>query len=755
MSTIKTHYSCAELAQMKLTGLPASERGMRDRVEKDGWGSIQVPGKGGKGGMRTEYQPPAVIMAIIRQRAIEALIEATPAMPAQTQPVNTPSPAVASLKLTGEPDRQIELRSKLDSKQNPGQLKDWQRQIAEARAAICAEVRRLEAVGGTERAIRTVIDLAARNQLPQHLQQLVPVANAKAGMDRALSRTTLYRWLKESARNDQSGSQVVRLAPKARETADIPPWAPYLLNLYGQPQKPSLAYCIEKLPELLPAVIIPPSYAAAHRFIQKMSNVEIHRGRMGNREIKSLLPFVRRDTGYMCPTDAYTADGHTFDAEIAHPAHGKAFRPEITTVLDIATRKAVGWSVGLAESTWAVLDALRHACMSYGIPSIFYVDNGSGYKNAAMSDESTGFMSRLGIELTHSLPYNSQARGVIERAHQTIWVKAAKMLPTYMGEKMDAQAKQKVFKITRKDLKTIGKSQYLMEWADFMAFCQQQIDDYNNRPHRALPKVRGADGKKRHQTPNEAWAQAVAEDFDPVMVDAVEANDLFRPYKTCKIIRGEVRLFNNLYFSQELVHYHGETAQVGYDIHDASRVWVRNRQGQLICIAEFEANKRGYFPESVLDQARYKRAQGRIKRAASRIEEAEQELNPPQLIEHQPGIELPPMAIAQPQYAGIEIAEPIETQAVDAQPTNVSPLIQRPHFKSTIEKYTWLMNNKRTWDTLDARFLMQYVDSHQYFDMLQIYAYDGISWTKADDETAKNLMQQEEELKAPEEVAAQ
>jgi putative transposase len=485
-----------------------------------------------------------------------------------------------------------------------------------------------------------------------------------------------------------------------------------------------------------------------------MSNVDKQRGRIGSRELKSILPFTRRDTSDMWPTDAYTADGHTFDAEIAHPAHGKAFRPEITTVLDIATRKAVGWSAGLAESTWAVLDALRHACLSCGNPGIFYVDNGSGYKNAAMSDESTGFMSRLGIELTHSLPYNSQARGVIERAHQTIWVKAAKTLPTYMGEKMDAQAKQKVFKLTRKEIKTIGRSSFLMEWADFMAFCQQQIDDYNNRPHRALPKIRGEDGKKRHQTPNEAWSQAVADGFEPVMVDAVEANDLFRPYKTCKIIRGEVRLFNNLYFSRELEHHHGETARVGYDIHDASRVWVRNRQGQLLCIAEFEANKRGYFAESVLDQARYKRAQGRIKRAEARIEEAEQELNPPQLIEYQSSIELPPMAIAQPEHAAIEVAEIIETQAVETQPENVSPIIKRPHFKSTIEKYTWLMKHKRTWDAQDARFLMKYVDSHQYFDMLQIYAFDGISWTKTDDETATNLIQQEDELEEPEEAAA-
>ena len=713
MTALKTHYSCAELAEMKLPGLPSSERRMRDRVKKDGWISRQVDGSGGKDGVRTEYQPPAKIMGLIKEQLLKTMVQSTPALPAiAKQPTD----------LTIKPI-------------NPGNLKDWQREIAQARSAICMEVKRLATVSGTERAIQTVIDLAEREGLPPQLQRLVPIANAKAGTGRMLSRTTLYRWLKELPNNDAPVSNVARLAPKTRETEKIPAWAPYLLNIYSQPQKPTLAYCVEQLEIKLPENIVAPSYSAANRFIQKMSNVDRERGRIGSREIKTMLPFVRRDTAHMWPTEAYTADGHTFDAEVAHPAHGRAFRPEITTVLDIATRKAIGWSIGLAESTWAVLDALRNACENGGIPAIFYVDNGSGYKNATMGDESTGFMSRLGIELTHSLPYNSQARGVIERSHQTIWVKAAKTLPTYMGEKMDAQAKQKVFKITRKDIKISGTSKLLLEWVDFVAFCQQQIDSYNNKPHSSLPKIRGADGKKRHQSPNEAWQQAITDGWKPEEVDPQEADDLFRPYKTCKIIRGEVRLFNNQYFSKELEHHHGETAQVGYDIHDASRVWVRERSGRLICVAEFEANKRAMFPQSAQDHANYKRAQGRIKRAEAKIEEAQAELNPPQLIEYQPVMELPPMAI-EPERQAIE--------TIEAEAENVAQLVERPHFEWGIDKYRWLMNHKIYWSGADAAWLLKYVDQHEYFDMGLKFTFEGIGWTQEDDEKAKEMKNLEE-----------
>lgn len=61
-------YSAAQLAAMKLPGLPANERRMRDRVNKEKWASRQVPSKGGKSGMRTEYQPPKAVLKMIEAR---------------------------------------------------------------------------------------------------------------------------------------------------------------------------------------------------------------------------------------------------------------------------------------------------------------------------------------------------------------------------------------------------------------------------------------------------------------------------------------------------------------------------------------------------------------------------------------------------------------------------------------------------------------------------------------------------------------
>ena len=109
-----------------------------------------------------------------------------------------------------------------------------------------------------------------------------------------------------------------------------------LLSLWQQPQKPTLAAALDRLHGNLPPHILPASYSQARRFLDKMSARDREAGRMGSREIKNIRAYVKRDSSQMWPGDAYTADGHTLDAEVAHPAHGRAFRPELTTVIDIA-----------------------------------------------------------------------------------------------------------------------------------------------------------------------------------------------------------------------------------------------------------------------------------------------------------------------------------------------------------------------------------------------------------------------------------
>ena len=335
-------------------------------------------------------------------------------------------------------------------------FQDWQRKRMDARVAILRHIDKVAQeltsqphprwkfrTPTRDRAVLLVCADALSGRLPDDIQALIPVANARSGAsgDRSLSRRTLQRWAAE-AKQGMEG-----LAPKAVVHPE-PLWAQPLLDLYRQPQKPSLRHVtIEVLPGLLPPGVKPPSYDAARRWLDKVGTVERERGRMLPRELKTRLPFVRRTFADLLPLDVVSADGHTFDAEVQHPETGRPFRPEMTAFIDIATRKVIGWSVALAECAITVGDAWRHAATSHGVFAIFYTDNGSGYVN----EQIQALAARLGTRLENSIPYNSQARGVIERLNKTLWIHlCAKHLPTYVGKDMDRQARQIVYKHTRK-----------------------------------------------------------------------------------------------------------------------------------------------------------------------------------------------------------------------------------------------------------------------------------------------------------------
>ena len=482
-------------------------------------------------------------------------------------------------------------------------LKDWQRRRVDARIAV---LRHLEAIQrecglSKDRAITRLLAQADAGQLSPEIQALVTLANAKSGQagKRTLSRRTLLRWEMEARRGLQC------LAPKDVKFRE-PRWAPHLLDLYRQPQKPSLRQCVDLLPGLLPSGITPPSYSAAMRWMTKVGEIEKNRGRMLGRELKVKLPFKRRTFADLLPLDVVSADGHTFDAEVRHPHHGRPFRPEITTMVDIATRRVIGWSVGLAESAIVVADAYRHGVITHGVPALFYADNGSGYDNTRVR----ALLERVGTTMTNSLPYNSQARGVIERLQKTLWVEmSAKRLPSYIGKDMDREAKQIVYKHTRK----VEDSPVLMPWETFMAFVDAAVAAYNARPHSALGRLRDESTRRvRHLSPCEVWQGFVDQGWAPQAT--VEHLDELMPQEIRQVQRGELNLFGNRYFSRALTEWDGCKVRMAYDVHDAARVWVRTLEGILICEAGFEANATRYFPKSVVERANYTRMQGQLKR---------------------------------------------------------------------------------------------------------------------------------------------
>ncbi|NRF12140.1 Mu transposase C-terminal domain-containing protein [Agrobacterium pusense] len=605
-----SYYSAQEIAdagiRLKLKALPHSKRRVQDHINREGWNASPLcrERQGREGGGGYEYHisllPEVLQAALHGERNRELVLVSQQAKKTQ----------------------EIARREKLST----ANLSARQRDVMNARSAVLSAIDMHQISNGMSQrqAIQSFLADPAAVEISE---TILRVANDRANKA-SVSRATLYDWFKL---RDTVG--VGALAPlPTKEKQDVPSWFWQFLRFYAQPQKPCLTDALEQFKTALPAHIMPPNYDQVRRLMARLGNVEKHRGREGSLTLKSRMAYTLRSTDDLLPGCVYTADGKTFDAEIAHPIHGQPFRPEITSIVDVATRRCVGFSFGLAENTIGVVDALRYACEQNGIPAIFYVDRGPGFKNDVLDNQLTGVTERLGITKLHSLPQNSQARGIIERFNGSVWNPLSKEFETYIGEDMDRQARQRSFKATRKDIKLFGSSSRLPSWQEFLTACVNAVASYNAKPHSSLP------GK---MSPDQYWEYHVSTGFEIVPVLEHEKNDLFRPYVKRKVSRSMVEWLTNTYFNLALEEFHGEYVLVGYDIHDASKVWVREidrksgeeLMGRLICVAIFAGNEERYIPLTMERAAMEKRANARARRLKDHLAEVEAELSPGSFID--------------------------------------------------------------------------------------------------------------------------
>ena len=633
-----TWLTAAEIAAATLPDFPITKRGINKIANRENWVSRPRLGRGGGKEYNITSLPVKAQKALIKQ----GLVRVRPEIAAQEIPEQEIPEQERPAQEIAAQERSVPLVC--------GDLSDWQRAAMEARLILLDYVNRLCLEFGRRGVAEAyLVAQAEKAALPAEIQGQITRANVKSGTSRILSTQTLQGWRRAFAKYGALG-----LAPTPpRRAGQAPDWLAGFLPYYLRPTKPSLAHAYEMWERANPALALPP-VRTVYKHINKMGAITKNRGRMGPRELKTIRAYMVRTTDNLQPTDVYTADGHCADFEVLHPIHGRPFRPEIVSILDVKTRLCVGWSAGLAESAWLVADALRLAC-ARGVPGIFYVDRGAGFKNKILGQESpvgqslidqglgdknlddpilgagslgteaTGILGRIGTEIHYALPYNSQARGLIERFHQSCWIRAGKELPTFVGADMDRQARQVAFKRSRREMLERGRSSLHMSWSEFLEWGAAQVALYNARSHSGLAKLGSG-----HQSPDQAWAAAVDAGWEPEILAAEEAEDLFRPYEVRQVNRGAISIFGYRYADAALEQQdlHGRSVRVGYDIHDPSQVWIRDEQGYLLCTARLDAGVAEYFPHSAVKRAQDKRAEGRLKRLEVKVQEIRAEAGP-------------------------------------------------------------------------------------------------------------------------------
>lgn len=624
-----------------LPGLPAMEHNIRNRLTKlagDNVGWLRRR----EGTKAIEYHInclPKAAQEIVLERHFKKLMEET-VLPGEVKAPKKRRVDTDSVEATeayrGSPGV---LRERLDA------LTENQRQVANARALLVAEVWLLESEGGLSRikAINYVVSKAKKGELPAHLQEAAVMANAKRGSNRTISRDPLYQWVLKCGKAQNAGERLLLLAPGKRPEVMVTEisWMSDFMAHYrqsnGRPITEAYGDFVAEWqrrhadePHMLEVV---PSYDTVLRAMRKLPEVVKQKGRITGSEYRQLEGFTRRDWSKMPVNYVWIGDGHGMKMKCAHPIHGRPFSPEVTFVIDGGTRFVVGWSLDLAENVFAVAGAIQHGIRNHGKPFIYYSDNGSGETADVLDKEVVGILPRLGINHPTGIAGNPQGRGIIERLNRTLPVRIARKYRTYFGKGADRETLRKTNRNLRsafnalqkgKELNAVQRSAMrdLPSWEELIEAIRDGVEWYNNRQHSELPMK--ANGK--HYSPAEYRKKRLAEeDTEIEWLSEVELRDMFCPVVEKPVRRCEIHWLNNIYYAPELRDEHGRKVLISYDIHNAEKIIVRRPDGSFICEAIWNGNKRAAFPVTAEYHKHQQRIKGMRKRAEEKLRDAEDE----------------------------------------------------------------------------------------------------------------------------------
>ncbi|EHD6971118.1 transposase [Salmonella enterica] len=623
-----------------LPGVPGTVQGIRYAVKK--WASTDHYKRQRPGTKAIEYSVdclPEVTQKALRERYVAQLM-------VTEAPQETAKPVVRRRR---DPDAISPLEAYRGSPQlmeeRLNALTENQRQVADARAALVREVFLLEDKGniGRLKAINYVVSKARSGELPPLLQAAAVTANAKRGSGRTISRDPLYQWVLKYSQAQNAAERLLLLAPGKREEMKVEEisWLADFLAEYRQSNGRPMTEAYEDFvkewnrrhaeePYMLQII---PSYDAIRRVMKKLPEVVKQKGRVTGSEYRQIEGFTRRDWDAMPVNYVWIGDGHGMKLKCAHPIHGRPFSPEVTFVIDGATRFVVGWSLDLAENVFAVAGAIQHGIRNHGKPFMYYSDNGSGETADVMDKEVVGILPRLGVSHPTGIPGNPQGRGIIERLNRTLPMRIARKYRTYFGKGADRETLRKTNRDLRSAFNALQKGKTLNavqraamrdlpSWAELIEAIRDGVEWYNNRPHSELPMK--ASGK--HYSPAEHRKKRLAEeDTEIEWLSEVELRDMFRPMVEKPVRRCEIHWLNNIYYAPELLDEHGRKVLISYDIHNAEKIIVRRLDGSFICEAIWNGNKRAAFPVSAEYHKQQQRIKGMRKRAEEKIQDAEDE----------------------------------------------------------------------------------------------------------------------------------
>lgn len=642
----KGWYSAQELAG--LPGMPVTDSAVMRSAKKNLWGNRRkLRGKG------LEYSLKSLPAETRNHILGLAIDQASVATGTAIEPARPATPVVAI------PGGAVVARGQVRRIKDEAALTDGERAYRDAAVTLCRAIE--AAMTSTSCSVRRVCqELASRLVRRDGRPELVAAAEATylkprgqagyLGGEKALA-SRLQRMMPFFEQGRLAGDIGRYLVPGKREKeGHNPVHVAAFLRFYCVPTRPpvSEAYRAMKF-WLTERGIDVPSYGTVCRIERDLPVTVKYRGRVTGSEWRALKTYVERDVSKFKSNDIWVGDGHSFKAKVQHPIHGQPFTPEITFIRDWVSRKIVGWSVALAESTVAVSDAFRHAQMvTRARPLVYYSDNGSGQTGKMIDCPIAGTLARQGIAHETGIPGNPQGRGIIESLWMATLIPLARTYPTCTWRGADENATTKMLKLlNRKDQGGIQ----IPTFRQLLDDVERVVNEYNlHHEHSALGG----------QTPEDVYQERLDRDSIVFGPTDDEIHALWMPEEVRKPHRGLVSLFGNVYCKRDLVNLlpEGAKVRVRYDLHNADRVWLLTMEGVFLGEAEWNGHREAAFPVPEMDRLRAERAATKVRRGEKIIAEAQAELG--EVYDMTPAI---PAPVLQPDYLPIPAIDEIEEAA--------------------------------------------------------------------------------------------
>lgn len=377
--------------------------------------------------------------------------------------------------------------------------------------------------------VRALIDGAVPGAAVKQAELLRRLA-----LEHGLSTRTILRWksayiregkaaLADKGRNDKGRSRFFAAYRKAAMLAAF---------LYLD-QKQSVSVVWEQLVRQADILGIAaedkPSYSTVRVFLGgEISPAMRTLAREGAKVYRErVAPYLKRAYVDVAANAWWILDHSQHDVEVANDLFdeqplGTPIRLRITGFIDYRSRKVVGASWAWEGSSRSIAASLKRGVMRYGPPEGIYTDNGVDMKKAAKGArrggapaepqapawydveweaiEKTGFLARLGIAVTHALPFHPQSKG-IERWFKTLHERFDKVHSTYTsGSPATRPASTESAMMRHRRLLKAGRvAETTHPWASrFILGCLSYIEEFNATAHGG----EGMDG----QTPDQVFA---------------------------------------------------------------------------------------------------------------------------------------------------------------------------------------------------------------------------------------------------------